>query len=69
MTQRQNFVNNRYVASHSSATFDSVDPATGETIAIHRTRTSRMSMMRTLQRVLPRRRGGARRHPLGRLRC
>lgn len=32
MTQRQNFVNNRYVASHSSATFDLVDPATGETI-------------------------------------
>jgi len=32
MTQRQNFINNRYVASHSSAAFDLVDPATGETI-------------------------------------
>ena len=32
MTQRQNFINNRYVASHSSANFDLVDPATGETI-------------------------------------
>lgn len=32
MTQRQNFINNRSVDSHSTATFDLVDPATGETI-------------------------------------
>lgn len=32
MSQRQNFINNQYVNSHSSTTFDLVDPATGENI-------------------------------------
>lgn len=32
MSQRQNFVNNKYVNSHSSSTFDLVDPSTGEII-------------------------------------
>ena len=32
MSQRQNFINNKYVKSHSSETFDLVDPATGENI-------------------------------------
>ncbi|MGP5338913.1 aldehyde dehydrogenase family protein, partial [Psychrobacter maritimus] len=32
MSQRQNFVNNRYVKSHSSVNFDLIDPTTGESI-------------------------------------
>lgn len=34
MTQRQNFINNQYVDSHSSETIDLVNPATGEVIAL-----------------------------------
>lgn len=32
MSQRQNFINNQYVQSHSSVIFDLIDPTTGETI-------------------------------------
>ncbi len=32
MNQRQNFVNNKYVKSHNSETFDLIDPTTGESI-------------------------------------
>lgn len=32
MSQRQNFINNKYVKSHNSETFDLIDPTTGESI-------------------------------------